>query len=115
MLTAATMATLQKIDESFMSETLTIEDVAFVSDGAGSTTQSKTTRTTRGYFWAVSGDEAGTDQIKERGKHRVALPIGTVINGTSIIVRNDGRRYQVKYVFPLNTQETSQRVGLEDE
>lgn len=113
-LDAATMAELQALDASFMTEQLTIEDVVFVPDGGGGTTTTTTTRTVEGYFWSVSGDESGEDQVRAMGKHRCALPMNTQVSATAAIIRANGARYAIKFVFPLDTYDTSVRLGLED-
>ena len=112
---AATMADLTDLDESAMNESFTLTHVTQVSDGGGSWTDSTTTTTVQGYMWSLSGDEAGDDQIKATGKHRIALPKTTTVNALDRITQQStGKVYQVKYPFPVTSYSTSLIVGVED-
>lgn len=112
---AATIADLTDLDESAMNETFTITNVTQVSDGAGSTTETTTTSTVQGYMWSLSGDEAGEDQVKATGKHRIALPKTTTVTAMDRIAQQStGKVYQVKYPFPVTSYSTSLILGVED-
>ena len=112
---AATIAGLTDLDESAMNETFTVTYTTFVSDGAGGSTETTTTASTPGYLWSVSGDEAGTDQIKAQGRHRIAVPKTLVIPATARITQvATGKVFMVKYPFPVSAYSTSLIVGIED-
>jgi hypothetical protein len=112
---AATIADLTALDESAMNEVFTITSIVRVSDGAGSSTTTTTTTNTIGYFWSVSGDEAGTDQIKAQGRHRVAFPKTVSVAPTAKITQvSTGKQFSVKYPFPVSAYSTSLIIGLED-
>jgi hypothetical protein len=112
---ASTIANLTRLDESAMAESFLITTITFVDDGAGSSTQTTTTTTTKGRLWSASGDEAGEDQVKAVGKHRIAVPKGTSVSPTARITQvSTGRLYSVKYVFPLTAYSTSLIIGVED-
>lgn len=113
LLDTATIAALTAIDESAMLDTITITDVTRVSDGGGAYTETTATRTTTGYFWTVSGDEAGEDQVRQQGKHRVAIPKTVLIDGVDRIAVN-GTAYRIIYRFPLHSYSTSRILGLEE-
>lgn len=111
---AATMDVLTAIAESAMEEgAITIVDVEFVDDGAGSSTEQETTRATNGQFWSVSGDEAGEDQIKVKGKYRISIPKDTEISATARIIYR-GNTYAVKFPEPIGTYSADRIIGLED-
>lgn len=115
LLDAATIASLTALDESAMNEGWTITDVTLVDDGGGSSTEQTSTRVAIGYLWSVSGDEAGADQIKARGTHRLALPKTVTVTPTARITQaSTGTVFQVKYVFPVTAYSTSLILGLED-
>jgi hypothetical protein len=96
-----------------MQEAVTITIVTPVDDGGGSSTDTETTTTTTGLFWTVTGDEAGEDQVKARGRHRIEVPKTLTVAATSkIIVR--GKSYAVKYPFPVTYYSTALMIGLED-
>lgn len=115
LLDAATIADLTALDESAMNETLTITDTTFVSDGGGGTTTTTATRTTVGYVWSVSGREAGEDQVKAMGAHRVAIPKTVAISPTAKITQQStGKVYNVVYPFPITGYSTSRIIGVED-
>lgn len=110
---AATIAELTALDESAQEETVTITTPAWASDGGGGSTETTTTTTTQGMFWSVSGDEAGENQIKAMGRHRVAIPKTLTVSPTArVTVR--GKTYEIKYVFPVTYYSTSLILGLED-
>lgn len=112
---AATIAELTDLEESAMNENFTVTTVTFVDDGAGSTTETTSTATSIGYMWSVNGDEAGEDQVKATGKHRIALPKTITIAATARITQDStGKVYQVKYPFPITAYSTSLIIGLED-
>jgi hypothetical protein len=111
---AATLASLVALDESAMIDPVTITTVTRVDDGGGSYTETTSTSTTTGYFWTVSGDELDGDQVREVGKHRLAIPKATPITGSSRITVN-GKTYTIKYLFPLHGYSTSRMIGLEDQ
>lgn len=114
LLDAATMAELRAINESAMEQNaITITDVALVSDGAGSSTEQTTTRVVNGDFWTVSGDEAGEDQIRVKGKYRCEVPVTVAVSATARITYR-GVTYAVKFPFPIGTYDTSRIIGLED-
>jgi hypothetical protein len=109
------MTRLTARDESFMNETFTITDVVRIPQGGGTSAPQETTRTTVGYVWSASGDEAGADQIKAMGRHRAAIPKDVPISATAKITQQStGKVYQVVYAFPLTGYSTSRIVGLED-
>lgn len=110
---AATMAVLTALDESAMKEPVAIVVVTPVDDEAGSSTETAVTTATTGLFWSVSGDEAGGDQIKAQGRHRLEVPKTLTVAPTSTITVN-GKAYAVKYVFPVTYYSTSLLIGLED-
>ena len=111
---AATLTELTAIVESAMEEgAITIVDVALIDDGAGSSTEQTTTRVVDGQFWSVSGDEAGEDQIKVKGKYRVEVPASVTISPASRIIYK-GKEYVVKFPQPIGTYDVSRIVGLED-
>jgi hypothetical protein len=115
LLTAADIAGLTTIDLSAMNEAWTITDVTFVPDSGGSTTTTEATRATVGYFWSVSGDEAGADQIRARGRHRLAIPKTVAVEPTAKMTQaSTGKVFQIKYVFPVSGYSTSLILGLED-
>lgn len=110
---AATIADLIALDESAMVETITLTSVTRTPDGGGGYTETPSSTTTTGYFWSVSGDEAGEQQIKARGKHRIAIPRDVVVAPTSTVTIG-GTTYAIKYVFPVHSYDTSRIIGLED-
>lgn len=111
----ATIATLTDLDESAMNESFTITSVTLVDDGAGSWTETPSTATVTGYMWSLSGDEAGDDQVRATGKHRVAIPKTTIVAPTARITQQStGKVFNVKYVFPVTAYSTSLILGLED-
>ena len=115
LLSAADIADLTALDESAMNETFTITVVTAVSDGAGSSTTTESSVTTRGYLWSVSGDEAGEAQIRAMGKHRIAIPKTVAVAPTARITQvSTGKGYAVKYPFPITAYSTSLMIGLED-
>lgn len=112
---AATIADLTAIDESAMNEQFTITDVTTVDDGAGSFTPSESTRTTKGYLWTLRGDEAGADQVRALGQHRLCIPRTTIVAATAKITQvSTGRVFSVKYPFPVTAYSTSLMLGLEE-
>lgn len=112
---AATIADLTALDQSAMNENWTVTTVTRIDDGAGSYTETTTTVTVAGYLWTAGGDEAGEDQIRARGAHRLAIPKGTVVNATSRITQvTTGKVFDVVYVFPLTAYSTSLMLGLKD-
>jgi hypothetical protein len=114
---AATIADLSLLDISAMNESFTLTSPGTpVSDGGGGTTPgTPVTATTVGYLWSVSGDEAGTDQIKALGKHRVAVPKTVTVLPTATITQvSTGKVFEIKYVFPTTAYSTSLIIGLED-
>jgi hypothetical protein len=113
LLDAATMADLTLLNESAMQEAVTITIVTPVDDGGGSSTDTETTTTTTGLFWTVSGDEAGEEQVKARGKHRIEVPKTLTVAPTSW-VDVLGKSYDVKFVFPVTYYSTALQIGLED-
>lgn len=115
LLDAATIADLTTLDESAMNETFTVTYTTSVSDGAGGSTESVTTATTPGYLWSVSGDEAGIDQIRAQGRHRIAVPKTLSVPATARITQvATGKVFNVKYPFPVSAYSTSRIIGLED-
>jgi len=115
LISAATIAKLTQIDERAMNESFTITSVTRVDDGGGSSTETTSTVTTPGYMWSVSGDEAGADQIKARGRHRIAVPKDVSVLATARITQvATGRQFVVKYPFPISAYSTSLIVGVED-
>ena len=112
---AATIAELTALDESAMNEAFTITTVTEVSDGAGGSTTVEATSTTIGYLWTASGDEAGEDQVRAQGKHRVAVPKTLTVAPTATITQQStGKVFNVVYVFPVTNYSTSLILGLED-
>lgn len=112
---AATITDLTRLEESAMNESFTITYVTNVDDGGGGSTETTTTETTPGYMWSVSGDEAGADQIKARGRHRIAVPKTLDVPATARITQNStGRQFVVKYPFPVTNYSTSLIIGVED-
>lgn len=108
------MAELAALSASFMERgAITIVDVMLVDDGAGSSTETTTTRIVDGSFWTVSGDEAGEDQIKVKGRYRIEVAAGVVISPTAKIIYK-GRAYSVKFPQPVGTFDPTLIVGLED-
>lgn len=116
LLSAADIAELTAIDESAMNESFTITDVTLVSDGAGSSTEQESTRTVVGYLWSASGSEAGEDQVKALGSHRLAIPKTTaaVAPTARITQQSTGKVFNIVYVFPITSYSTSLMLGLED-
>jgi hypothetical protein len=112
---ANTIADLTDLDESAMNETFTVTYTTSVSDGAGGSTESTTTASTPGYLWSVSGDEAGTDQVKAQGRHRIAVPKTLSVQATARITQvATGKVFAIKYPFPVNAYSTSLILGVED-
>ncbi len=112
---AATIASLSALDQSAMNETFTVTTVTKISDGAGSYTETTTTVNTPGYLWSASGDEAGTDQVKAQGRHRIAVPKALNVPATARMTQvATGRIYNIKYVFPVTNYSTSLIIGVED-
>jgi hypothetical protein len=110
-ISAGLLASLTRLNESFLTESLTIIDTDASDDGAEGTTE----RTVIGQFWTPSaGDEAGADQIKAVGKHRAEFPKTTEVSATAQIRRANGETYNVVFIFPIGTYSTSRIVGLED-
>jgi hypothetical protein len=107
---AALLAELKTLNESFLTETLTITDTAQTDDGPVASAP----RDVLGQFWTLRGDEAGEDQIRMTGAHRAEFPSTTTIAPTATITRANGEIYAVKFVFPIGTYSTSRIVGLED-
>lgn len=115
LLSTADIADLTTLDESAMNEQFQITIITSVPDGGGSSTTTESTTTTAGYFWSLTGDEAGADQIKATGKHRVALPRHISVPATAKITQlGTGKVYTVKYPFPVGAYSTSRIVGVED-
>jgi len=115
LISAATIAALTTLDESAMNETFTVTYTTSVSDGAGGSTESTTTASTPGYLWSVSGDEAGTDQIKAQGRHRIAVPKTLSVPATARITQvATGKVFMVRYPFPVGSYSTSLIIGVED-
>lgn len=113
LLSTATIAALVAIDESAMGDTVTITDVTRVSDGGGAYTETTATRTTTGYFWTLSGKQAGEDQARQFGAHRVTIPKTISIDGVDYITVNSAV-YRIVYRFPLHGYSTSRMLGLEE-
>lgn len=112
---AATIADLSALDVSAMNENWTITTMVDVSDGAGGSTTVPSTTTTIGYLWTASGDEAGEDQVKALGKHRIAIPKTLTVAPTATITQQStGKVFNVVYVFPVTAYSTSLILGLED-
>lgn len=111
---AATIASLVQLDESAMIDPVTIRTVTQIPDGGGGSTETEATTTTKGYFWTISGDELDAVQVREVGRHRLAIPKATTITGTARITVG-GASYLVKYLFPLHGYSTSRVLGLEEE
>jgi hypothetical protein len=116
LLSAATIATLTALDESAMPDTFVITTAALVNDGSGSSTPgTPVTTTTKGRLWSLSGDEAGDDQIRAQGQHRIAVPKAVTVSPTARITQVlTGIIYEVKYPFPLSAYSTSLIIGVED-
>lgn len=111
LLSAADIAGLTALDVSAMNETFTITDVDVSDDGP----QAETTRTTIGYLWSLTGREAGADQIKATGAHRLAIPKTVAVDPTDTITQTStGKQFNVVYVFPVTAYSTSRVIGLED-
>jgi hypothetical protein len=110
---AATMADLTALDESAQEETVTITTVQRTSDGGGGYTETTVNAYTTGMLWSVSGDEAGEAQIRAQGRHRLAIPKTVTVSSTATITVR-GKRYAVKYPFPVTYYSTSRILGLED-
>lgn len=111
MISAALLAKLTTLNEAFMAETLTIIDTDVSDDGA----EGESTRTVIGQFWTPSaGDETGADQVKAMGKYRAEVPKTVEISATARVRRADGSTYNVVFVYPVGTYDTSRRIGLED-
>lgn len=96
-----------------MIDAVTITAVTRVSDGGGAYIETTSTSTTTGYFWTLNGDQLDGDQVREVGRHRLAIPKATSISGASRVTVN-GTTYAIKYVFPLHAYSTSRMLGLED-
>lgn len=111
LLSAATIASLVALDESAMIDTVTITAVTQVSDGGGAHTETTSTTSTVGYFWTLNGDQLDGDQVREVGRHRLAIPKATSISGANRVTVN-GNIYAIKYVFPLHAYSTSRMLGL---
>jgi hypothetical protein len=108
------MAELAAISADFMEAgAITIVDVVPVDDGAGSSTDQDTTRIVNGSFWTVSGDEAGEDQVKVKGKYRVEVAAGIIVSPTARIIYK-GKSYAVKFPQPVGTFDPTRIIGLED-
>lgn len=105
---------LQAVDERAMPDTATITTVTTTRNSAtGAYTETRSSTTAPCRFSTATGDEAGDEQIRARGRHRLNLPLGTSVPQTAdIIVR--GQAYAVKYVWPLTAYSTSVRVGIEE-
>ena len=112
--TAAEIAELTEQDESAMQSTCTLRRVTRSDDGAGGWMETETTSTVKCRFEAASGREAvSADQLQAFGRHHVALPKTTNVNGIDR-VSVDGRAYKVIYVSPVHTYSTSLTLGVED-
>lgn len=115
LISASTIADLTRLDESAMPDTFTIITVTPVDDGAGSSTDTETPTTTKGRLWSASGDEAGEDQVKAMGKHRIAVPKTLTVSPTARITQvSTGKQFNVKYPFPVTSYSTSLIIGVED-
>jgi hypothetical protein len=115
LLSDATIAALTMLDEAAMNETFTVTYTTSVSDNAGGSTETTTTATTPGYLWSASGDEAGVDQIKAQGRHRIAVPKTLNVPATARITQDvTGKVFNVKYPFPVSAYSTSRILGVED-
>jgi hypothetical protein len=113
LLSAADLADLYALDASAMPDTATITTVTQVDDGGGSYTTPDTSATSPCRLVAASGDEAGEDQVRERGSYRLYLPRATTIAATSTVTVA-GRTFHVVWTPPVTTYSTSRVVGLED-
>lgn len=114
LLPPALMAELAAISEGFMEKDgITIVDTIPVDDGAGSSTETETTRTVDGSFWTVSGTEAGEDQVKVKGKYRVEVDASVVMSPTAKIIYK-GKTYAVKFPPPIGTFDPTLIIGVED-
>jgi hypothetical protein len=103
------------VDEAAMNESWTITTVTMVSDGAGGSTTTTATATTIGYLWTASGDEAGEDQIRALGRHRIAIPKTVAVDATATITQQStGKVFNIVYPFPVTAYSTSRILGLED-
>lgn len=114
---AATIADLSLLDISAMNESFTLSSPGTpVTDGGGGATPgAPVTVTTVGYLWSVSGDEAGVDQVKALGKHRVAIPKTVAVLPTATVTQvSTGKVFGIVYVFPTTAYSTSLILGLED-
>jgi hypothetical protein len=112
---ASVIADLSALDVSAMNESFTITTVTDVSDGGGQSTPTTATATTIGYLWTASGDEAGEDQIRAQGRHRIAIPKTMTVAPTATITQQStGKVFEVVYVFPVTNYSTSLILGLED-
>lgn len=115
LLDASTIADLTTLEESAMNESFIITTVTPVDDGAGSSTETTAPQTVQGYMWSASGDEAGEDQIKAMGKHRIAIPKTISVPPTARITQvSTGKQFNVKYPFPVTSYSTSLIIGVED-
>jgi hypothetical protein len=109
---AADIAELAAIDVSAMNETWTITD-RDVSDAGP---ESETTRTVVGYLTTANGREAGEDQVRAFGAHRLYIPltaaaVGATAQDTQV---STGRQINVVYPYPVTAYSTSRVIGLED-
>lgn len=112
LLSAADIAELAAIDVSAMNETWTITDQDVSDDGP----QASTTRTVVGYLSTVTGREAGEDQIRAFGSHRLYIPkSAAAVGATATITQvSTGRVFNVVYPYPVTAYSTSRVIGLED-
>jgi hypothetical protein len=111
----AVIAELTAFDESAMPDMFTITYTTFVSDGAGGSTETTTTASTKGRLKSVTGDEAGTDQIRAQGRHRISVPKTSSVPATARITQDaTGKEFMVKYPFPVHGYSTSLKLGVED-
>lgn len=109
---AADIADLSVLDVSAMNETFTITDEDVSDDGPVGTPG---TRTTMGYLWTLNGREAGDDQVRAFGAHRMAIPKTVAIDATDTITQTStGKVFKVVYPFPVTAYSTSRIIGLED-
>lgn len=98
-----------------MNEQFRIAYQTKASDGAGSFTLTETTQDTPGYLWSIKGTEAGADQVKALGSHRIALPKTTSVPATAKITQlATGKVFVVKFPYPIGSYATSIIVGVED-
>lgn len=104
---------LQCLDESAMSDRVTLIAITIGTDAGGAQTQTTRSTSALGRFRKRSGRELAGDQLKERGAYELHLPRDTDVAEVDR-VRVGAREYRIVWRPNLADYDTALTLGLED-